>query len=100
MFMDNLRYVTLSEAAEKAVTICDGWRFATANEQYNCASLQRLAQIHGEIIDWLFIPLNSTEELPLVLGSETAMNFCPKCGGSITSDQRFCGACGAKLLST
>ncbi|MGI6449210.1 MAG: zinc ribbon domain-containing protein [Desulfitobacteriia bacterium] len=124
--MDNLRYATLSEAAEKAVTRCDGWHFATSeDEQYDRASLQGVAQIHdeesgadedsfyvvspggaigfsedGEIIDWLFIPLNSsTEELPLVLGPETAMNFCPKCGGSITSDQRFCGACGAKLLS-
>lgn len=120
--MKNHRYATLSEAAAKAATRCGGWRFATSEEQYNCASLQRLAQIHdeesgvdedsfyvvspggaigfsedGEIIDWLFIPLNSTEELPLVLGPETAMNFCPKCGGSITSDQRFCGACGAKL---
>lgn len=120
--MNNHRYTTLSEAAEKAATRCGGWCFATSDEQYDRASLQSLAQIHdeesgtdedsfyvvspggaigfsedGETIDWLFLPLNSTEELPLVLEPETLVNFCPQCGSRITSDHRFCGNCGAKL---
>lgn len=120
--MDNHRYITLSEAAETAATRCDRWRFATSDDLYDRTSLQGIAKIHdeeagvdeesfyvvspggaigfsedGESIDWLFLPVNSAEELPLSLATEAAINFCPKCGGRVTSGARFCGACGAKL---
>jgi ribosomal protein L40E len=120
--MDNHRYTTLSEAAETAATRCDRWRFETSDELYDRVSLQSIAQIHdeeacvdedsfyvvsprgaigfsedGEGIDWLFLPLNCTEELPLSLEQETAINFCAKCGGRVTPGAYFCGACGTKL---
>lgn len=120
--MYNQTYTTLSEAAKIAITRCDKWHFATSDELYDIASLQGIAQIHdqetgvdedsfyvvspggaigfsedGETIDWLFVPLNCTEELPLTFEPETAINFCAKCGGRITPGARFCGACGAKL---
>jgi hypothetical protein len=120
--MDNQRYTTLSEAAEIAATRCDKWHFATSDELYDIASLQGVAQIHdeesgvdedsfyvvsqegaigfsedGETIDWLFLPLNCNEDLPLTIKPETAINFCAKCGKGVTPGARFCGACGAKL---
>lgn len=120
--MDNQRYTTLSEAVETAATRCNRWRFETSDELYDSDSLQAIAQIHdeetcsdedsfyvvslggaigfsedSEAIDWLFFPLNCTEELPLSLEPENAVNFCAKCGGRVTPDAYFCGACGAKL---
>jgi hypothetical protein len=122
IFMDNYRYTTLSEAVKIAITRCDKWRFATADEFYERASLQRIAQVHdeetyldedsfyvvspggaigfsedGDTIDWLFLPLDSTEELPLSFEVETIVNFCLKCGSRVTPNWRFCGSCGAKL---
>lgn len=120
--MDNHRYTTLSEAAEIAITRCSRWRFATSDEQYDCDNLQAIAQVHdeetcadedsfyvvslggaigfsedGESIDWLFLPLNCTEELPLSFEPETVVNFCAKCGDRVTPGARFCKTCGAKL---
>ena len=120
--MDNYRYITLSEAAEKVVNRCGKWRFANSDEFYDSASLQVVAQTHdeeacvdqdsfyvissggaigfsedGETIDWLFLPVNCFEELPLSLEPETAINFCAKCGSRVMPDARFCGACGVKL---
>src|SRR5690554_3709586 len=82
IFMNYHRFITLSEAAEIAITYCDRWSFATSDELYDRASLQGIAQVHdeetcvdedsfyvvspggaigfsedGEIIDWLFLPL-------------------------------------------
>lgn len=120
--MDNQRYSTLSEAAEIAVSRCSKWRFATADEFYDSASLQGIAQVHdeeacgdedsfyvvspggaigfsedGETIDWLFLPLDCAEELPFEVASETVSNFCAQCGNHVTPGALFCGACGAKL---
>jgi len=50
-----------------------------------------------EDIDWLFIPLDINEELPLSLEPETQINFCAQCGSPVMPGTRFCGACGAKL---
>jgi len=122
--MDNTRYSSLYEAVKVASTHCDSWRFAMSDELYNTASLQGMAQMHdaenpadedcfyivsssgaigfiedGETIEWLFLPLNQTEneKLPLKINTETQMNFCAKCGGSIISGAHYCGSCGAKL---
>ena len=116
------QYSTLYEAAEFAATLCTGWSFATLDEKYDRNSLLGIAEIHdeenpadedsfylvspggaigfsedGETIDWLFLPLNCTEELPLAIKPETVINFCAKCGKPVTPDARFCGACGTKL---
>ena len=117
------RYQTLLEAAKVAVTRCDRWRFATTkDEYYDPAELKGVAEIHddeagidedsfylvspngaigisedGETIEWLFLPLEGNEELPLSLEPETAVNFCPKCGEAAVPGASFCGACGAKL---
>lgn len=120
--MDHRRYETLSEAAEAAAARCDRWRFATSDELYDSADLQGLAQVHdeetgtdedsfylvslggaigfsedGETIDWLFLPLNGTEDLPRFVETAPAVNFCGKCGKPVAPGARFCGACGARL---
>ena len=120
--MDNTRYASLFEAAKVASTRCDNWRFAMSDELYDSAGLQGMAQMHdeespadedsfyivspagamgfsedGETIEWLFLPLNHTENLPLKINTKTQMNFCTKCGGRILSGARFCGACGMRL---
>lgn len=120
--MDNTRYASLSEAARVASTRCDRWCFAMSDESYNIVGLQVMAQMHdeenpadedsfymvssggaigfsedGETIEWLFLPMNHTENLPLKINTETQMNFCAKCGGHIVSGARFCGACGMRL---
>lgn len=122
IYMFTHKYTSLSKAAEAAATHCDRWRFATADEFYDSDSLQGIAELHdeevyveeesfyvvspggaigfsedGKAIEWLFIPVNSVEELPLSLEPETANNLCPKCGGHTAPGDRFCGACGAKL---
>ena len=117
------KYQTLSEATEIATTRCNGWRFATSeSEYYDSAELKGVAEIHdgeagldedsfylvspggaigfsqdGETIEWLFLPLESSEELPLSLAPKAAVNFCPKCGEPAVPGALFCGACGAKL---
>lgn len=120
--MDNHRYTSLFEAAGIAATRCNRWRFATADEVYDHNSLLGIAEIHdaenptdedsfylvspggaigfsedGESIDWLFLPQNRTEDLPLTVRLEAMINFCAKCGERVTPGARFCGACGAKL---
>jgi hypothetical protein len=120
--MDSHRYRTLSDATEIAVSRCDRWRFATSDELFDSSGLQGIAEIHdaetwtdedsfylvspkgaigfsedGETIDWLFLPLNSTEDLPLSVETVPAVNFCGKCGKPVTFGARFCGACGGKL---
>jgi hypothetical protein len=120
--MDNTRYSSLSEAVRVASICCDNWRFAMSDESYDSAGLQGMAQIHdeenpadedsfymvssggaigfsedGETIEWLFLPMNHTENLPSKVNTETQMNFCAKCGGRIVSGARFCGACGMRL---
>ena len=117
------RYQSLSEAAKIAVTRCNGWRFATTEgEFYDPAELKGIAEVHdseagldedsfylvspdgaigfsedGETIDWLFLPLEGNEKLPLNLEPKAAANFCPKCGEPAVPGALFCGACGAKL---
>lgn len=120
--MDNHRYTTLFEAAGIAATRCNRWRFATANEVYDSNSLLGIAEIHdaenpadedsfylvspggaigfsedGESIDWLFLPQNCAENLPLTVKMQPAINFCAICGGRVLPGARFCGACGTKL---
>ncbi len=120
--MDNHRYITLVEAAEAAAVRCSRWRFATADEVYDRNSLLGIAEIHdaenpteedsfylvspggaigfsddGESIDWLFLPQNSTEDLPLTVKTQPVINFCATCGERALPGARFCGACGAKL---
>lgn len=120
--MDNTRYASLSEAARVASTRCDSWCFAISDESYNIEGLQGTAQIHdeenptdedsfymvspagaigfsenGETIEWLFLPLNHTENLPLKINAEKQANFCAKCGSRIVSGARFCGTCGIRL---
>jgi hypothetical protein len=118
----NNRYETLSEASKVAVTRCNEWGFATTDEVYDSKSLIDIAAIHdeetymdedsfylvsqegaigfsedGETIDWLFIPLNSTEDLSSTLKIKATPNFCWKCGKAVTPGARFCGACGEKI---
>lgn len=120
--MDNHRYTTLSDAAETAASRCRAWRFATSDEVYDRTTLSGIAEIHdkespadedsfylvspggaigfsedGENIDWLFLPLNYTEDLPLTIQPESVINFCPQCGGHVTPGTRVCGACGTSF---
>lgn len=120
--MESKKYETLTEAAKAARALCDGWRFETSDELYSADGLQSIAQIHdeesctdedsfyvvspggaigftedGERIDWLFIPLNSKEELPTLFETKPAASFCGNCGKPVTPGAHFCGACGAKL---
>lgn len=122
VLMDNTRYASLSEAVIVASTRCDKWRFAMSDESYYRSGLRVMAQTHdeenpadedsfyivspagaigfsedGETIEWLFLPLNHPEDLPLKINPETQMNFCSNCGGRIISGARFCGACGMSL---
>ncbi len=121
--MDQQRYSTLSAAAEVAATRCGQWQFATAvDEVYDRFSLIGVAEIHdgeadvdeesfyvvspkgaigfsesGETIDWLFLPLGSTEELPPTVGGQESANYCSQCGSPLEPGARFCGSCGTKL---
>lgn len=88
----NNRYGSLTEASKIAITRCNRWDIFTGDEVYDSRSLIGIAEIHdseapadegsfyvvsqggaigfaedGENIDWLFIPVNSTEELPEVI---------------------------------
>lgn len=121
--MDYQQFSTLSDAVDAAASRCDRWRFASSDELYDVESLPGIAQIHddenptdedsfyvvsgrgaigftedcGESIDWLFIPLDGTDEdLPASL-TATNVNFCTQCGSRVTPGTRFCAACGAKL---
>lgn len=121
-YMNYHKYSTLSDAAKIAVTRCGQWRFATSDEFYDSANLQSIAQIHdaesctdedsfyivspegaigfsedGENIDWLFISLNITEDLPLSFSTKPEGKFCRKCGKPVKLGAHFCGSCGAKL---
>lgn len=117
------RFASLYEAAEYALTRCNGWRFAYSEEVYNQDSLLGIAEIHdeenpadddsfylvspsgaigfsedGESIDWLFLALNNLEEdLPDSTSRQGAANFCPQCGKPLTPQAHFCGSCGAKI---
>ena len=121
--MDSQKFETLSKAAEVAATRCGEWCFATARDElYDCTSLLEMAKIHDEEslgdedsfylvspggaigfsgdsaeIDWLFIPLDSNEELPASIEPAAGIDLCPKCGSRTTAGARFCGACGTKL---
>ena len=117
------QFTTLLEAAELAVTLATGWRFATSDERYDAKGLLVLAEMgdsenpidedsfyvvspagaiglceDGEDIDWLFLTGSSEDEdLPATYQVDPQINFCPKCGSGVVSGARFCGACGAKL---
>ena len=117
------KFASLSEAAEYAVTRCNGWRFAYSEEAYNHGSLLGIAEIHdeenpadddsfylvspsgaigfsedGESIDWLFLSLNNLDEdLPDSAAMHGAANFCPQCGSPLTPQGRFCESCGARI---
>ena len=121
--MFNNKYLTLTEAAEVAAKHCDRWHFFTAKEeQYDPAGLVGIAEVHdseagvdedsfylvspggaigfsedGETIDWLFLPINSTEKLPEEVEPEGTVNFCPHCGEPAQPGDSFCGACGKEL---
>ncbi|HHX94899.1 MAG TPA: zinc ribbon domain-containing protein [Clostridia bacterium] len=116
------RFDTMLEAAEFAATLCAGWSFAYSDDRYRKKSLLGLAEIHdqenpadedsfyvvspagaigfsedGETIDWLFLPLNCNEDLPLNFEPVPAKNFCRECGKPVSPGANFCGACGMKL---
>ncbi len=119
--MDNIRYDSLSEAVLIAITRCKQWEFALSSEEfYDAQSLQAMASISdeenpcdedsfylvspagaigfsedGEAIEWLFIPVNHNEDLPLEV--EITANFCAQCGGGISPGARFCGSCGRRI---
>lgn len=117
------RFDTLREAAEFAVTLCAGWRFAYADEKYDKKGLLGTAEIHdqenpadedsfyvvspagaigfcadGADIDWLFLAGSGTDaDLPATFPTASPGNFCTKCGAGVVSGARFCGNCGARL---
>jgi ribosomal protein L40E len=117
------RFDTLLEAAELAVTLATGWRFATSDERYDAKGLLVLAEMSdsenpidedsfyvvspagaiglcedGEDIDWLFLSdAAPNEELPLIYQAAAQVNFCSQCGLGVAPGARFCGKCGNKL---
>ena len=117
------RFDTLLEAAELAVTLATGWRFATSDERYDAKGLLVLAEMSdsenpidedsfyvvspagaiglcadGEDIDWLFLSdAAPNEDLPLAYQVAAQVKFCPKCGFGVASGARFCEKCGNKL---
>ena len=120
--MTYYQHKTLSEAAKTAVSLADKWSFQGLEEFYDQRSLQGVAEIHDEeagvdedsfyvvspegaiglcedeeTVDWLFIPVDSTEELPSLFNQKKSANFCATCGNPVGQGAKFCGACGAKL---
>lgn len=117
------QFTTLLEAAELAVTLATGWRFATSDERYDAKGLLVLAEMgdsenpidedsfyvvspagaiglceDGEDIDWLFLSdaaLN--EDLPSTYHAVSQIKFCPKCGSGVVPGAHFCSKCGGKL---
>lgn len=118
----NKRYNTLTGASKVALTRCERWGFYIGEETYDSKSLLSLAEIHdaempadedsfymvspggaigfapeGDAIDWLFIPMDSTEELPETVDRIVPAKFCSKCGTPTEPGALFCGSCGEKL---
>ena len=117
------QFKTLPEAAKCAITRCNSWTFATADEKYDTKTLVALAETSeaenptdedsfyvvsssgaigycedNEYIEWLFLTGSSADDdLPTTCQADPEINFCPKCGNRVVPKANFCGACGAKL---